>query len=292
MSGSIIPTPAYKASNWQSFGTQVEKQRLGFLSLSLTNYDNNSVPQIAAGSVVEISGSIFKFDSNDSIGGTPSSSAFNYIMLEVSGSGDTQTVSGSWTTTAPTWNDAKQGWYNATGNKRYIGGCYYTTSLTYEMKWVYGGKGTGPIDRSISVHMIGPRTAAAITAGTQCYSLGAFWYWAGATSNSQGGYCPIVFPRFFIIENMVSDCSSYVGGTLVVELRSSSPTLSSSSLLANTSHTANGSQNDNSITNPLVRDYSGAESSFFIYCYNSTNPASFRLEGVEIEGKEIVRRAA
>jgi len=136
MSGSIIPTPAYKASDWQSFGTQVEKQRLGLIALSLTNYDNDSEPQIAAGSVVEISGSLFQFSSNDSIGGTPTTDSINYIMLEVSGSGDSQTVSGSWTTTAPTWNDAKQGWYDATGNKRYVAGCIYDGTY-YNHKFLF-----------------------------------------------------------------------------------------------------------------------------------------------------------
>lgn len=142
MSGSIIPTPAYKASEWYNFTTLVEKQRLGFISLSLTNYDNDSAPQIAAGSVVEISGSLFKFDSNDSIGGTPTSGQINYIMLEVSGSGDEQTVSGTWTTTAPSWNDAKQGWYDAGGNKRYAGGCYYD-GTNYKLKFIYFDRDCG-----------------------------------------------------------------------------------------------------------------------------------------------------
>ena len=136
MSGSIIPTPTYKATDWQSFGTQVEKQRLGFIALSLTNYDNDSEPQIVAGSVVEISGSLFQFSSNDSVSGTPVTDSINYIMLEVSGSGDSQTVSGSWTTTAPTWNDAKQGWYDATGNKRYVAGCIYDGTY-YNHKFLF-----------------------------------------------------------------------------------------------------------------------------------------------------------
>ena len=141
MSGSIIPTPDYRAVDGQSFGTQVEKQRLGFIGLSLTNYDNNSVPQIAADSCIEISGSIFQFPSNDSITGTPSSGNINYIVLTVSGSGDSQIVTASWATgtppTAPTWNTSKQGWYDATNAKRYVGGCYYAGG-NYTDKWVYG----------------------------------------------------------------------------------------------------------------------------------------------------------
>jgi len=135
MSGSIIPTPAYKAIEWSSFVTQVEYQRRGFISLSLTNFDNNNLPQIAVGSCVEIEGALFAFPSNDSIGGTPSV-GINYIMLEVSGQGASQIVNGVWTTTAPTWFDSRQGWYNATGTKRYAGGCYYDGS-NYTKKFIY-----------------------------------------------------------------------------------------------------------------------------------------------------------
>jgi len=136
MSGNIIPTPAYKAADGQSFGTQQEKGRLGIIPLSLTEYDTNTVPQIAAGSCVEISGSIFQFSSNDTITGTEQSGQINYIMLTVSGSGDSQEVEGSWTTTAPTWNTSKQGWYDATNAKRYVGKCYFDGTY-YTQKMVY-----------------------------------------------------------------------------------------------------------------------------------------------------------
>jgi hypothetical protein len=136
MSGQIIPTPDYLDEEWFGIVDQIEKQRLGFLALSLTNYDNDSEPQIAAGSVVEISGSIFQFSSDDSIGGTPTSDQINWIMLEVSGSGDSQSVAGTWTTTAPTWNDAKQGWYDAAGTKRYVGKCYYD-GTNYLQKMIF-----------------------------------------------------------------------------------------------------------------------------------------------------------
>ena len=138
MSGSIIPTPDYKAADGQSFGTQVEKARLGFIALSLTEYDTATVPQIAAGSCVEISGSIFQFSSNDTITGTPNSGYINYIMLTVSGSGDSQEVEASWTTTAPSWNTSKQGWYDATNAKRYVAECYYD-GTNYRSKQDYGG---------------------------------------------------------------------------------------------------------------------------------------------------------
>lgn len=138
MSGTIIPTPAYKALDWSVFVTQVEYQRRGFIRLSLTNYDNSSLPQIAVGSLVEIEGSLFSFAANDSITGTPSTGT-NYIMLEVSGSGASQTVEGVWTDTPPTWSDSRQGWYDATGTKRYVAMCEYDGASAYTEKRVLGG---------------------------------------------------------------------------------------------------------------------------------------------------------
>jgi len=138
MSGIILPTPAYKALDWTAFVTQVEYHRRGFIALSLTNYDNDSVPQIAVGSLVGINFSLFVFASAGSIGGTPQTGT-NYIRLEVSGEGNYQTVDAVWTTTTPTWFDSKQGWYDATGEKRYVAMCEYDGATAYTEKRVLGG---------------------------------------------------------------------------------------------------------------------------------------------------------
>jgi hypothetical protein len=134
MSGSIIPTPAYKAEDWQDFITQVEYARKGMMGLSLTNYDNNSLPQIASGSWAEVAGSIYKWTSNDSISGSPSSGNINYIALIPGGSGSSAYVTPTWTTTAPVWSDAHQGWYD--GTSRYVGGCWYD-GTNYRHKFLF-----------------------------------------------------------------------------------------------------------------------------------------------------------
>ena len=117
------------AQKWTNFLTTIEKQRKGFIALSLTNYDNNNAPQIAAGSVVEISGALYQFESDEAINGTPTSGVVNYIYI------DPADILPYWTTTAPTWSSAKGGWYDSTETKRYIGGCYYD-GTNYQMKWI------------------------------------------------------------------------------------------------------------------------------------------------------------
>lgn len=133
MSGSIIFTPAVGA-DWVNAWQQVEYARKGKLGLSLTNYDNNNLPQIASGSWAEVAGSIYQWSANDSISGTPSSGNINYIKLVPGGSGDSAYVTPTWTTSAPTWSDTYQGWYD--GTSRYVAGCYYD-GTNYTGKWVY-----------------------------------------------------------------------------------------------------------------------------------------------------------
>lgn len=95
---------------------QIEAQRLGYQAISLTHYDDTSEPQIAEGSKVEIGGALFEFSANESITGWASiaNSSDAYIKLTVSGS----SVTASFTTSAPSWDTAKQGWYS--GSDRYV----------------------------------------------------------------------------------------------------------------------------------------------------------------------------
>ena len=90
--------------------TQLEKQRLGFNGVSLTNIDNFNAPSIASGSVVELSGSIYSITSDESITGT-ASAGINYIYLLSDGSAF------EYSSTEPTWSNAKCGWYNVTNDR-------------------------------------------------------------------------------------------------------------------------------------------------------------------------------
>jgi len=114
--------------------TQLEKQRVKKLQISLTNFANTSAPQIAAGSVIEVGGSLYVFSSNETISGWTSigNNTDCYVKLTPGAS----SVTASYTTSAPTWSDAKQGWYD--GNDRYIAGLHRgASSAVYADKWIY-----------------------------------------------------------------------------------------------------------------------------------------------------------
>lgn len=130
MPATLISDYAVGQDKWSQFLTTIEKQRKGFIALSLTNYDNNSLPAIASGSYVEISGALYGFSADEAINGTPTSGSTNYIYIDASD------LKPYWTTTAPTWSSAKNGWYDTTETNRYIGGCYYD-GTNYTGKWVY-----------------------------------------------------------------------------------------------------------------------------------------------------------
>ncbi len=120
--------------------TQLEKQRIGLLQLSLTNFANTSEPAIAAGSVVEVGGSLFVFTSNEAITGWGgvSNDTDAYIKL-VPGVG---LVTAEFVEAAPTWSDAKQGWYD--GNDRYVAGLHRGASAAvYDDKVVFSEMQSG-----------------------------------------------------------------------------------------------------------------------------------------------------
>lgn len=114
MSGSKINDYAIGDQNIQSVMLTLDKAFKGFHQVSLTNYNTTSESAIAAGSVVEVNGALYKFDSDENITGSPSNGTV-YIYLVPSG----DTVTAAYTNTAPTWSDSKQGWYGTGGNANY-----------------------------------------------------------------------------------------------------------------------------------------------------------------------------
>lgn len=101
-------------SNIQSLMLTADKIFKGLHRVSLTNYDTTSESQIAAGSVVECGGALYKFDSNETITGSPSDGTV-YIQI-VPG---LTTCTAVYTNTAPTWNDGYQGFYGTGGSAGY-----------------------------------------------------------------------------------------------------------------------------------------------------------------------------
>jgi hypothetical protein len=123
MAGSQILIPA----------SQLDAQRLGYQACSLTHFADLLEPEIAAGSKVEIGGALFQFTLDESIGGWGgiANDSDVYIKLTVAGAA----VTASFTIVAPTWDTAKQGWYD--GAERYIGGLYKDATGNYAIKWLY-----------------------------------------------------------------------------------------------------------------------------------------------------------
>lgn len=274
MSGSIIPTPDYRAVDGQSFGTQVEKQRLGFIGLSLTNYDNNSAPQIAAGSCIEISGSIFKFPSNDSITGTPSSGNINYIMLTVSGSGDSQIVTASWMITAPTWNTSKQGWYDATNAKRYVGGCYYdgTNYIAKGVFFTHNDLST----RYFAPSLVGYPSGSTIVPGGN-----------GVVFDGNGTMILSVnLPDGAVVTDLYSYCDVLPNGTIEASLRRSILTSSVVDEMALNTHSGIGALTDSTISNAIIDN---SQYTYFIQIKRISHTGTTRLSGMWI--KYVITRS-
>ncbi len=114
--------------------TQLEKQRLGKMALSLTEFGTTSEPKIAAGSVVEIGGSLFVVTVDEAITGWAgiANDTNCYIKLVP----DVADFAAEFTTDVPTWSASKQGWYD--GIDRYIGGLRRGASAAvYGNKWIY-----------------------------------------------------------------------------------------------------------------------------------------------------------
>lgn len=127
------------------YADQIAAQRIGYQAVSLTNFDNDSEPQLAAGSVVEIGGALFEAAALESISGWAgiSNDSDVYIKLTVSGS----TATAAFTTDPPTWSTSKQGWYD--GDDRYIGGLYKDGSGNYAIKWLYPADPGDPLNQEM-----------------------------------------------------------------------------------------------------------------------------------------------
>ncbi len=114
---------------------------LGFQAISLSNMSTSAATVITAGSKCEIKSAFFNFPTDL----TPNASSWTaiatantaYLVLTPAGSAGTQTVSASWTQTAPVWSDSAQGWYTSTGSiVRHIGGVHKSGATSYDDKFL------------------------------------------------------------------------------------------------------------------------------------------------------------
>ncbi len=120
--------PSVGATTWTDDIDIRKDWIIGHINIGLTNFDNDSLPAIAQGSKVEIGGAYFVAASDQAVGGSASASTVNYIYIETNG----DVV---WSTTAPTWDDTKSGWYN--GTNRAVARVYRDGSSNYIDKYVY-----------------------------------------------------------------------------------------------------------------------------------------------------------
>jgi len=117
MAGSIINTYTQLDTDILALQLTSDANFAGKHTVSLTNYNTTGLPAIAAGSIIEVSGALYEFTSDEAITGSPSNGAV-YIQI-IPGA---TTCTAAFTNTAPTWSDAKQGFYgtDAAANYRYL----------------------------------------------------------------------------------------------------------------------------------------------------------------------------
>lgn len=118
--------------------TLLEAAILGYKSATLTNQTTDAEPEIAAGSKVEIGGALFNFALDESIssGAAISTGDTAYIELVPAST----SVTARWTTSAPTWSESKQAYYNAGNTNRIIGGATKNGAAVWNNKFLYDGR--------------------------------------------------------------------------------------------------------------------------------------------------------
>lgn len=132
MAGAKVNNYAIGDSDIEAVMLTTDQIYKGQCHVTLTEMTTTTVPKIAAGSWIENNGTLFKFDSDETLTGSPSDGIV-YIRIVPS----TTTCTAEMTNTAPTWSDSKQGWYGTStyANYRYVGGCTKSSS-SYTYKFI------------------------------------------------------------------------------------------------------------------------------------------------------------
>ena len=195
--------------------TQLERQRAGYIQLSLTNFTTIAEPQIAAGSVVEISGSLYSFTCNQSITGWAGMINGDVWIKLVPDALNPCTA--EFTQTAPTWSDAKQGWYDSTGTDRYVATLKKNGASFYADKFVgirLYETGTYVLSGGGSVTLEPGRWLLKLQAGSTDYSMIGTTIWGApqllATGNSSSAFSQL---SISLISNGIDYLLESVGNT-------------------------------------------------------------------------------
>lgn len=131
--GQLLPNPknvpTSVSEDWETLLGTNAAGNAGKNMISMTNWDGGTLaPSVAAGSIIEIGGSLAYFETEQLPGGI--ATGVNYLKFTVSGT----TVTPIWTLTAPTWDAAKGGWYS--GSDRYSGNVCYQSGGAYSRKYI------------------------------------------------------------------------------------------------------------------------------------------------------------
>jgi len=275
MSGSIVETPSSGAA-WATWTEMMEGIRKGLIPLSLTNYDATTVPQIASGSWIEAAGAIYKFTSNDTISGTPSSGQVNYVTMVPSGTGASAIVTPTWSTSAPTWSDAYQGFYS--GTTRYAAAMWYD-GTNYVSKSVYTNRHAGPKTRYYS-----PSFSFTSEDLAEMAMLGD-----SLENGNPGGFdqarIAVILPQGAIVTELYSYCSAFTDGTHQVELIRSAHTAATETQMATVTHSGTGELTDTTITSPVIDN----ETYGYFIEFDPSTGGTATLSGIRLEYIEIVR---
>ena len=273
MAGYQILTPTAGSTDWTSADTQREKQRKGFIALSFGGWDTTDDPVINAGSVVEMGGSLFQFLSTESVGGTITTSNPNYIYITSSSS----SLTASATSTAPTWSGAKQGYYDAGGTKRCIGGCWKDRSR----KWIYTNRYAGPNSRTLNIPWAG------YTHDLSKVVMQGAYLDVTAPSNDDYAFFEVQLPQYSIVTSLKSyiAVSQYVSGTHTFSLFRTGYNSQTPSAMATVSHNSTGEVEDTSIATPLIDN----DNYKYYVKYSGTTDAIANICGLQITYDEIIR---
>ena len=213
MAGIAYGSFAVGDANLDNLMLQTAAVERGHCALTLTEMTTTTIPQIAEGSRIEINGTLFKFDANDSISGSATTGT-NYIYITSAGVA-------TWTTTDPTWFDSKQGWYDSTGSYRYAS---YIVSLStvgsYYRKAAFDICNKGPAGVVFSFRATGNTgpitTQTAVTGLTRTGSGAAAIDYSdapwGILSGGTSGYITIPFSGLYEIRISSFSNSTTVSG--------------------------------------------------------------------------------
>jgi len=129
---------------------QLQAQRIGYMAVSLTEYDSDLEPEIAEGSVLEIGGAVYEAAADEPITGWGGIGNSNDVYILI----DAGTLGAVFTLVAPTWSTTKQGWYD--GLDRYVAKLYKDAGGDYTDKGLLQG---GPEIRNAAVGADAIRTS-------------------------------------------------------------------------------------------------------------------------------------